>query len=251
MAITAKLHSVVRTSGGADDHRDKDADSDGEIDVCEYWTLARDGDGWRLVSIEQEAEGSHHLDATIVAAPWSDDPRLPTSRSSSSRRPTRRREGTNVSELVSVEFDGTAREQALDLALADPRCAPDVLEIAARRAVEAWAEAVDGDDAALLALATPEAAQALLYPRGEGRARRRARPAVQRLAIVALHPDGASPRMDVEATCAAGATSRTATRRRCCRARRTPRRVQRALDVRARGPAGRAVAADQVRVSFL
>ena len=41
----------------------------------------------------------------------------------------------------------------LDLSLADARFAPDVLEAAARRAVAAWAEAVDGDDAALLEVA--------------------------------------------------------------------------------------------------
>jgi hypothetical protein len=34
------------------------------------------GDRWRLLSIEQEAEGAHHLDAPIVASPWSDDARV-------------------------------------------------------------------------------------------------------------------------------------------------------------------------------
>lgn len=43
------------------------------------------------------------------------------------------------SELVSVEFDGSAHEKAMDLALADPHWSPDVLEVAARRAVAAWA----------------------------------------------------------------------------------------------------------------
>ena len=38
-----------------------------------------------------------------------------------------------------------------------------MLEAAARRAAGAWAEAVDGADDALLAVASPEAATALLY----------------------------------------------------------------------------------------
>jgi predicted lipid-binding transport protein (Tim44 family) len=62
-----------------------------------------------------------------------------------------------------VGFDGDARARALDLSVADARFAPDVLEAAARRAVGAWAEAVDGDDAALERVASPDAVAALLY----------------------------------------------------------------------------------------
>ena len=88
----------------------------------------------------------------------------------------------------------------MDLALADPRCAPDVLEVAARRAVAAWAEAVDGDDAALNAIAAPEAVRVLLYPPGSTGARVVVRgPKLLRLAIVALHVESDPPRMVVEA----------------------------------------------------
>jgi predicted lipid-binding transport protein (Tim44 family) len=201
VTVSAQLHSVVRTRSGAIMTSDEDRDSDGLISVCEYWTLARSGeDGWRLLSIEQEEEGAHNLDAQIVTAPWSDDARLSDETVVELANADAPPEGVSVGELVSVEFDGTAREQALDLALADPRCAPDVLEIAARRAVEAWAEAVDGDDAALLAVATPEAAHALLYPDGGEQARLVVRgPALERLAITALHAGDDTPRMDVEA----------------------------------------------------
>jgi len=157
VAISASLHSVLRTSGGAVIKRNEDADEDGVIEICEYWTLARSGDGWRLVSIEQEHEGGHHLAAPIVAAPWSDDSRLSDESLVELATADAPPAGTSVSELVSVEFGGTAREKALDLALADPRCAPDVLEVAARRAVDARAEAVDGDDTALLQIASPQA----------------------------------------------------------------------------------------------
>jgi predicted lipid-binding transport protein (Tim44 family) len=201
VAISARLESIVRTSSGAIINRDVDGDGDGEIEICEYWTLARVADGWRLVSIEQEEEGAHHLDAPIVTAPWSDDARLHDESLVELATADAPPPPKSVSELVSVEFDGTAREKALDLALADPRCAPDVLEAAARRAVDAWAEAVDGDDAALLGLATPQAAAQLLYAGGSSSSRMRLvvrGPRLLRLSITALNTDGDPPRMHVE-----------------------------------------------------
>ena len=61
--------------------------------------------------------------------------------------------GTSVAEVADLDFSGDARAAANDLSLADGRFAPDVLEVAARRAVQAWAEAVDGPDDRLRALA--------------------------------------------------------------------------------------------------
>ncbi len=134
-----------------------------QITLCEYWTLARSGDAaWKVVSIEQRAEGDHHLDSEIVASPWSDS-RLADEALTELAVEDGLPPGFTTADLAVVEFDGTAREQALDLSLADARFAPDVLEAAARRAVAAWAEAVDGDDAALEAVASPEAVSQLLY----------------------------------------------------------------------------------------
>jgi predicted lipid-binding transport protein (Tim44 family) len=130
------------------------------VGFAEYWTLGRAGGRWILLSIEQDAEGGHNLDAPIVASPWGDDARLHdeavTELAVADAAP-------NVAELADLDFDGDARAAALDLSNADGRFAPQVLEAAARRAVAAWAEAVDGDDAALEAIATPQAVQALLY----------------------------------------------------------------------------------------
>jgi predicted lipid-binding transport protein (Tim44 family) len=204
VTVSATLHSVVTTADGTIIHRDEDTDKDGDIEVCEYWTLARTGDGhgWRLVSIEQEEEGAHHLGAPIVVAPWSDDARIADASLVELATDDAPPAGIDTTELISVAFEGTAREAALDLSLADPRCAPDVLEVAARRAVAAWTEAVDGDDAALLAIADPAAARALLYPGGEdGRERLVVRgPTLERLAITALHADREPLRMEVAAT---------------------------------------------------
>jgi predicted lipid-binding transport protein (Tim44 family) len=159
--ITASLRAFVVDRQGRKIMR-KESKTE-RITLCEYWTLARSGDAaWKVVSIEQRAEGDHHLDAEIVASPWSDarlsDEALTELAVADGLPP-----GFTTADLAVVEFDGDARAHALDLSLADARFAPDVLEAAARRAVAAWAEAVDGDDAALLEVASNEAVDALLY----------------------------------------------------------------------------------------
>jgi len=101
-------------------------------------------------------------------------------------------EGFTPADVADLDFDGDARAAALDLSVADPRFAPDVLEAAARRAVEAWAEAVDGADAALEAVASPSAVAELLHPRGQGTRLVVRGPRVRSIGIVALDA-GASP----------------------------------------------------------
>ncbi len=88
-----------------------------------------------------------------------------------------------------MQFSDDARAAALDLSLADARFGPDILEVAARRAVDAWAEAVDGSVCPLLAFsAAPEAVREMLHPGDpSGRSRLVVRgPQVQRIRIVAL-----------------------------------------------------------------
>ncbi|MBA3437486.1 MAG: hypothetical protein H0U14_05765, partial [Thermoleophilaceae bacterium] len=89
---------------------------------------------------------------------------------------------------------GDARAAALDLSVADPRFAPDVLEASARRAVEAWAEAVDGADASLEAVASPSAVAELLHPGDAGQSTRLVvrGPRVRSIRIAALDA-GTSP----------------------------------------------------------
>jgi len=170
------------------------------VTVAEYWTLGKREGRWVLLSIEQDAEGAHHLDAGIVASPWSDDDRLRdeavTELATADAVPDDQLAG-----LADLDFDGTARAAALDLAMVDGRFAPDVLEAAARRAVAAWAEAVDGDDAALERIATPGAVRELLYA-GDASARTRLvvrGPRLEALRITALHADATPPAMLVEA----------------------------------------------------
>ena len=146
-------------AGPADIH---DRPRSPRIAFAEYWTLAKHDGGWRLVSIEQDAEGTHHLTDEIVASPWSDS-RLHDEALVEQAVADRVPEGFSPADAASFDFAGSAREEALDLSLADARFLPDVLEAAVRRAAAAWAEAVDGEDAALERVASPEAIDALLY----------------------------------------------------------------------------------------
>ena len=158
--VSARLEDYVQTaSGGRVMHT---GDSDTITELSEFWTLAKRDGRWILASIEQDAEGMHNLQDAIVSSPWDDgrvrDEALLEGAVADAATP-----GTRTAELIDVDLDEDARAQALDLSLADARFAPDVLEVAARRAAEGWAEAVDGEDDALLAVADPQAVDALLY----------------------------------------------------------------------------------------
>jgi len=166
--------------------------------VREFWTLARRNGRWILASIEQGAEGAHALEEQIVATPWGDDQALRDEAllEGADAVPA----GTNIAELADVDFDGRAHAAALDLSLADGRFAPDVLEVAARRATAAWAFAVDGDDAKLSEIADPQAIRDLLHPGDpSGRTRLVVRgPKVNRIRISAVNAAAIPPTIAVE-----------------------------------------------------
>jgi len=192
---TAWIKDFVRDRNGNTIMR-KDSSST-TTRLSEYWTLGKLGDQWILLSIEQDMEGLHHLDAEIVASPWGDS-RL---RDQAVNELAAADAVADPGQYADLDFDGTARAAAMDLALVDGRFAPEVLEIAARRAVEAWAEAVDGADEPLERVATPEAVQELLYG---GDASQRTRlvvrgPRLTALRITALQADATPPSMSVEA----------------------------------------------------
>jgi predicted lipid-binding transport protein (Tim44 family) len=158
--ISAPLDSWVQTSDGQRLY--KKGHDDSRIAFAEYWTLAKHDGRWMLVSIEQDAEGAHHLTDEIVASPWSDS-RLHDEALVEQAVADGVPEGFAPADAATVDFAGSARAEALDLSLADARFLPDVLEAAVRRAAAAWAEAVDGEDAPLERVASHEAIDALLY----------------------------------------------------------------------------------------
>ena len=196
--VEARLRAYVLDSNGNKVMRSGEKDE--TITLLEYWTLARRDGAWMVQSIEQRAEGDHHLDEQIVASPWSDDQRLEDEALTELAVADALPEGFTTADLAEVEFGGDARARALDLSVADGRFAPDVLEAAARRAVGAWAEAVDGDDAELERVASKEAVGALLHA---GDASRETRlvvrgPRVKRIRIAAVQVERVPATMTVE-----------------------------------------------------
>jgi len=195
--VTARLDDYVRDAGGHVVHKDGQADT--TVALAEYWTLQPPGERWRLLSIEQDAEGAHQLTEPIVATPAA-DPHVRDEAVSELAAADALPAGVAVAEVASPSLSDDARAAALDLSLVDGRFATDVLETAARRAVEAWVEAIDGDDAALHALAAPEAVAALLHGGdASGRTRVVVRGArVERVEIAALDARAQPPRMTLQ-----------------------------------------------------
>ena len=138
-------------------------DTDDTTTLPEYWTLGRHSDGrWFLVSIEQDSEGGHVLQQDIVARPDADTARLHDA-AVAEVAVKGNVPDEQVKDIAPLSFDGDARTAALDMANIDGRFDPDVLEASARRAVAAWAEAVDGDDVSLSLVASQDAIDELLY----------------------------------------------------------------------------------------
>jgi predicted lipid-binding transport protein (Tim44 family) len=168
--------------------------------VREFWTLQRRGEHWVLASIEQGAEGKHALDEQIVATPWADERGMRDEALVEGAVADQVPIGTKVSEVADLQYDGDAHAAAMDLSLADGRFAPDVLEVAARRAVDAWALAIDGADGLLDAVATSTAKRQLLYAGDSSGAIRIVvrGPVVNRIRIVSLDAGAEPPTMTVE-----------------------------------------------------
>ena len=168
--------------------------------IREFWTLQKRNGHWILASIEQGGEGKHALDEEIVATPWGDEKGMRDEALIQGAVADQVPEGTSVAEVADLQYEGDAHGAAMDLSLADGRFAPDVLEVAARRAVNAWAQAIDGDDALLDGIATAGAKRELLYAGDtSGTVRMVVRgPVVNRIRIVALDAGAEPPTMTVE-----------------------------------------------------
>ncbi len=166
----------------------------------EFWTLQRRAGHWLLASIEAGGEGKHAFDEQIVGTAWADERGMRDAALVEGAVADAVPEGTSIAEVADLQYDGDAHAAAMDLSLADGRFAPDVLEVAARRAVDAWAQAVDGDDARLNAIATPGAKRELLYAGDtSGAVRLVVRgPVVNRIRVVNLDAGAHPPTMTIE-----------------------------------------------------
>jgi predicted lipid-binding transport protein (Tim44 family) len=196
--IEGRLRDYVEDSYGQRLNR---TDALGDVTrVREFWTLGLREGHWVLLSIEQGAEGTHALTEEIIASPWSDERRMRDEALVEGAVADAVPAGTNIAELVDVDFAGDARAAANDLSLADGRFAPDILEVAARRAVAAWVDAIDGDDGVLDAVAHPQAKHELLHP---GDPTRRTRLVVRglqvrRIGIAGLDAAAQPPTMTID-----------------------------------------------------
>jgi predicted lipid-binding transport protein (Tim44 family) len=168
--------------------------------IREFWTLQKRNGHWILASIEQGGEGKHALDEEIVATAWGDEKGMRDEALLEGAVADQVPEGTSVAEVADLQYEGDAHAAAMDLSLADGRFAPDVLEIAARRAVNAWAQAIDGDDKLLDAIATPGAKRELLYAGDTSGAMRMVvrGPMVNRIRVVNLDAGAEPPTMTIE-----------------------------------------------------
>jgi predicted lipid-binding transport protein (Tim44 family) len=198
--IEAKLRDYVVDSGGRRIKRDGQVTE--SVRMREYWTLERRGEHWVLASIESGSEGEHSLKDKIVQTHWADEQGLRDEALVEVAVAQAAPDGFKVAELADLQFTGDARAAALDLSLADARFGPDILEVAARRAVAAWTEAIDGADAELHKIATSDAIVELLHP-GDPSARTRLVVRglqVQRIRVVGLDAgsDPATMTIDVD-----------------------------------------------------
>jgi predicted lipid-binding transport protein (Tim44 family) len=199
--VTVRIDARVRdyVVDGTGRHLRRSGSPTETVRLREFWTLGRNTQGdWILASIERGGEGQHALDDQIVATPWSDEQALRDEALVEGAVADKTPEGTKIAELADLEFEGDARAAANDLSLADGRFAPDVLEVAARRAVAAWAEAVDGADTSLHAIASPEAVKQLLYPGGAHNRLVVRGPQIKRIRIANLDAAAEPPTMSVE-----------------------------------------------------
>ena len=103
--IAGDMNSYVQTEDGEKIMRD--GASSEAVSITEYWTLARRGDGWLCVSIEQEAEGGHHLDAPIVATPEADTERIRGQAVTELAAADAVPEGFTTADLAVFDFQGT------------------------------------------------------------------------------------------------------------------------------------------------
>ena len=193
--IEAKLKDYVEDSSGR--HIKRSGHMTDTVRTREFWTLGKRAGHWVVISIEQGGEGEHALADKVVANEWSDDQALKDEAMTEQAVADAVPEGTSVAEVADLDFAGDARAAALDLSLADGRFAPDVLEIAARRAVQGWATAIDGDGKALRAVASPHATVAMLHPSPDTRLVVRG-PQIERIEITALDAAAHPPTMSID-----------------------------------------------------
>jgi predicted lipid-binding transport protein (Tim44 family) len=164
----------------------------------EFWTLQRRDDHWILESVEQGSEGSHQLEDQLVPTAWADNQQLHDEALVEQANADALSADKDIADYGSFGLSSDAQAQANDLSLVDGRFAPDILAVAARRAVAAWSRAVDGSDAELHTLATPQAISDLLNPDGPDSRIVVRGVKVESITVTALDPHSTPPTMTID-----------------------------------------------------
>ena len=105
-------------------------------------------------------------------------------------------ESVRLLEGVGLDIPTSVGETMRQAGALDGRLGADCVSRAAREAVAAWAMAVDGDDAALAAIAGQDAVHGLMHP-DQGRWEVARGPRVTQIQVSAVEPDGEPPRFRI------------------------------------------------------
>ncbi|MFF4340927.1 Tim44-like domain-containing protein [Kitasatospora sp. NPDC001540] len=131
--ITATLNDYVRGSYG-----DEAARKDGSTRPVEYWTLRKNQAGeWIVSSVEQAAEGAHHLTNAIETDGW-DQKEVAREAVLEVAGKTAVRGAGDLLALTNISWSTDADTAAGDLSVLDGRFDRAVLEVAVERFLEEW-----------------------------------------------------------------------------------------------------------------
>ncbi|WP_051967363.1 Tim44 domain-containing protein [Kitasatospora mediocidica] len=131
--VTATLRDYVRRDHGPDAVR-----KDGSTRPVEYWTLRKSRDGaWIVSTVEQAAEGAHHLTDAIETDGW-DQREVAREAVLEVAGRTAAKGATDILALTNVSWSTDADAAVGDLSVLDGRFDRAVLEVAVERFLEEW-----------------------------------------------------------------------------------------------------------------
>ncbi|MFD8480286.1 Tim44-like domain-containing protein [Kitasatospora sp. NPDC059673] len=131
--VTATLRDYVRRGYGPDAVR-----KDGSTRPVEYWTLRKNQAGeWIVSSVEQAAEGAHHLTSAIETDGW-DQKEVAREAVLEVAGKTAVKGVSDILSLTNISWSTDADTAAGDLSVLDGRFDRAVLEVAVERFLEEW-----------------------------------------------------------------------------------------------------------------
>jgi predicted lipid-binding transport protein (Tim44 family) len=132
--ISATLNDYVRLANGSRAER-----KDGSTTPVEYWTLRKNEAGeWIAASVEQAAEGAHHLTDGIETDGW-DQKAVAREAVLEVAEKTSVEGVSDILSLTGVSWSTDADAAAGDLSVLDGRFDKSVLEVAVEQFLEQWA----------------------------------------------------------------------------------------------------------------